>query len=78
MIDLEDLLDIVCTEAFEHGGVPEVPDHKHGSEPNYHAQKRPARDPDGNTCQNYDETLLPIKYDLELILKGDNTYAWEE
>ena len=34
---------IIRTEAVEFGGVPEVPDHKHGTTSNFFSAKRDAR-----------------------------------
>lgn len=31
MIALKNLLNIICTEAFEYDGIHEVPDHKYGA-----------------------------------------------
>ena len=73
MLSLENLLDIVCTEAFEHGGIPEVPDHKHGASQNYSAPKRDARGVVQEDVRSTREGPPVLRYDLELIQDADGT-----
>ena len=78
MISLEKLLDIVCTEAIEYGGLQEVPDRADGTVEYYHSAKRNARGEYENGEQGLREVLPPIRYDLELIEAQDGTLQWEE
>lgn len=78
MILLKNLLNMICTEAFEHSGIPEVPDHKHGAPQNYYAQKRDARGevPDVVRVVSSEEAVL--RFDLELLEREDGTLEWVE
>jgi hypothetical protein len=78
MILLKNLLDMICTEAFEHSGIPEVPDHKHGAPQNYSAQKRDARGdcPDVTRIASSEQAVL--RYDLELLEREDGGIEWVE
>ena len=78
MISIEKLLDIVCTEAIEHGGLQEVPDRADGTMEYYHSAKRQARGEYANGEPLSSEGLTPIQYDLELIASEDGTLRWEE
>ena len=77
MISLQKLLDIVCTEAIEYGGLPEVPDRVDGAMENYHAAKRTARgEPDEHEAGAVQPALPPIQYDLELIEDERGKLHW--
>jgi hypothetical protein len=78
MIPLDDLLNIICTEALEHSGAPEVPDHKHGATQNYSTEKRDARGSLSMDRTAYSSDLPPLRYDLELVRRPDGTLNWEE
>jgi hypothetical protein len=78
MIPLDDILNIICTEAFEHSGVPEVPDHKHGDRNNYAAAKREARGETQHDARSPSGPLDPLQYDLELVEESDGTLRWLE
>ena len=78
MISLKDILDIICTEAFEYAGIPEVPDHKHGAPQNYAAQKRDARGDIHDDTRSQSQQLPVIQYDLELVRQSDGTVDWLE
>ena len=67
MISINDLSNIICTEALEHSGVQEVPDEQYGSTSNYHSEKRNAREVDKNSNQQKTEKLTPIRFRLELV-----------
>lgn len=69
MINLKSLLDMVATEALEGGSRDHYFDEFRN--PGYHAPKiYPLKKTETN--------LQPIKFDLELIKKQDNTYEWVE
>lgn len=77
MISLKKLLDIVCTEAVEYGGLQEVPDRVDGAEEYYHSIKRNARGEFRNGEQAPID-LPPIEYTLKLIEEEDGSLNWEE
>ena len=71
------LMDIICTEAVEFGGLQEVPEDKHGASQNYHSSKRDARG--SNQLQQSSsmlEELPPIKCRLALREHPDGTLEW--
>jgi len=79
MISIDELVDMVCTEAILYGGLQEVPDRADGTVEHYHDPKRNARahhNEDG--AQNTRGDLPPIRYELELIESEDGTLHWEE
>jgi hypothetical protein len=78
MIALENLLNIICTEAFEYDGIPEVPDHKHGAPPSYYSAKRDARGPVHEGTRSYAGEQRTMRYDLELLEEPDGTLRWVE
>ena len=78
MISLKKLLDIVCTEAIEYGGLQEVPDRVDGAMDHYHSLKRNARGESDYSESITNENLPPMRFDLELIEKEDGTLQWEE
>ncbi len=67
MISINDLLNIICTEALEHSGVQEVPDQQHGNTFHYHNLKRGAREADNNLESVTSKMLPPISFSLEVI-----------
>jgi len=78
MITLDCILDIICTEAYEYGGIPEVPDHKHGAPQNYSAAKRDARGVVAEDRRSYSTSVPALRYDLELLQEADGTLRWVE
>lgn len=78
MIALKNILNIICTEAFEDGGIPEVPDHKHGARENYSAAKRDARRYVEHDRSTRTGELSDLKYNLELVEDKDGTLHWYE
>lgn len=78
MITIENLLKIICTEAFEYDGIPEVPDHKHGDRHNYSAPKREARDKRKSDTRSHSANLTTLQYDLELVQDEDGVLRWHE
>jgi len=78
VIPLDDILNIICTEAFEHSGIPEVPDHRYGLPPNYAFLKRDAR-AQRNVFRRSNSPQLPtVEYDLELVIGEDGKLHWVE
>ena len=78
MIALENLLNLICTEAFEHGGIPEVPDNKHGAPQNYASEKRDARGLARHDPPSQPKETPILRFDLELIEEKDGTLRWIE
>ena len=78
MILLKNLLNMICTEAFEHSGIPEVPDHKHGAPQNYSAQKRDARGAVSEVARAASSEKAVLQYDLELLEREDGALEWVE
>jgi len=76
MIPLDDMLNIICTEAFEHSGVPEVPDHKHGERHNYSSTHRDAREDNHQQRKSGPQQLPPLQFELELIRDEDGKLHW--
>ncbi len=77
MISQKELLDIVCTEAIEHGGLQEVPGQQHGGNTAFFAAKRISR----GGSERRGTTGIPkstsIKYALRLVKKVDGTLEWK-
>ena len=78
MIHPKNLLDMICTEAFEHSGIPEVPDQKSGAPQNYSAQKRDARGESPDVARVASSGRAVLHYDLELLEREDGTLEWVE
>jgi hypothetical protein len=79
VITLKNLLNIICTEAFEHGGIPEVPDHKLGESNHYAQPKRAARGyltHEGTPSRS--EQLPVFRYRLRLVREPDGSLRWIE
>lgn len=73
------LLRSIRTDAAEHGGIQEVPDHKHGGQQNYYDPKRDARsDHPGNGMTSVSDDDELIDYPLELVLHKDGRLTWED
>ena len=78
MIGCQEMLEIVCTEAIEHGGLQEVPVPKHGAKQSFHSPKRGARGPD--IC-NGDRAVIGapvVRYDLRLVMESNGTLHWKD
>lgn len=78
MIAIETLLNIICTEAFEHDGILEVPDHKHGAVENYSSPKRQARGVVEDGLRQSGLQRPALQYDLELLRRPDGSLDWVE
>ena len=76
MIEIHNMLNIVCTEAIEDDGIPEVPDHKHGAEQNYWAPKRNARATEHSEAPRRPQQLPTLRYDLELVQDENGKVRW--
>jgi len=78
MISQNELLDIICTEAIEYGGLQEIPGHKHGAKHSFHSAKRGARTPDDDTRDSEDLHLPPINYGLRLVMEENGFLVWKD
>lgn len=78
MISIETLMNIICTESIEYGGLQEVPDRADGTIEHYHSLKRNARGEYKNGDQRIVKDLSPISFDLELIEDTQGRLHWEE
>jgi hypothetical protein len=78
MLSEEEILDVVCTEAIEYGGLQEVPGQKHGARQSYHSPKRGARGSEQNRSGRPESDLAPAKYPLRLVRKVGGDLDWED
>jgi hypothetical protein len=78
MISHQEMLEIVCTEAIEYGGLQEVPGQKHGARQSFHSAKRGARGPDIFNRDRPDASAQTVEYDLRLIESPDGTLEWDD
>lgn len=78
MISQTELLEIIFTEAVEHGGLQEVPGHKDGGTSSFHAAKREARG-EGLSVDLSDPVNLPhVNYGLRLVRDPAGNVHWED
>jgi hypothetical protein len=78
MLSDDEILEIVCTEAIEYGGVQEVPGQKHGARHSYHSPKRGARGPEQDRSGRSESNLPSVHYTLRLIQRENTTLEWED
>lgn len=78
MISQQELLDIICTEAIEYGGLQEVPGHKHGSKQSFHSPKRESRGPKEPNGDNGNTVELSVNYNLRLVQEIDGSLDWKD
>jgi hypothetical protein len=78
MISHKEILDIVCTEAIEYGGLQEIPGHKDGAKLSFHSPKRGARGPETNDGGRPESQPLAIQYDLRLVQEEDGKLTWKD
>jgi hypothetical protein len=77
MIEIHNLLNIVCTEAFEDGGIPEVPDHVRDiAQPNYWAPRRDARSLQVEESLRTPQNLPTFQYNVEFVVDEDGKGYW--
>src|SRR5579872_1909198 len=76
MISLKQMLKIICTDAVEFGGLPEVPGQQHGGRTSFHAAKRPARRPEKSSYSRPTTSFPTVKYSLRIIKKADGSIEW--
>ena len=78
MISQKEMLDIICTEAIEHGGLQEIPGQQHGGRTSFHEAKRGARTTEENNIVNPTSECPAVQYDLRLVREPDGTLTWED
>ena len=78
MISHQEMLDIVCTEAIEYGGLQEIPGQQHGGRTSFHAAKRGARSPEENNIGRAATGSPSVEYDLRLVREADGSLTWED
>jgi hypothetical protein len=77
MISQKEMLDIICTEAIEYGGLQEVPAQQHGGSTSFFSPKRAARAPEESNLSHPTSGSPTVVYDLRLIREKDGTLRWE-
>lgn len=77
MMTQKEMLEIICSEAVEYGGLQEVPGQKHGARHSYFAAKRGARTAAQETTRATTEPIT-VPYDLRLVREGDGKLRWED
>jgi hypothetical protein len=78
MISHQEMLEIVCTEAIEYGGLQEVPWQKHGAKQSFHSAKRGARGPHVSNGERPGSSEVTAAYDLRLVAAPDGTLEWKD
>jgi len=78
MISQKEMLNIICTEAIEFGGLQEMPGQQHGGRTMSHAAKRAGRRTQENSIAPSRSDLPSVEYDLRLIRKTDGTLQWND
>jgi hypothetical protein len=72
------LLDMVCTEAIEYGGLQEVPANKHGTVQSYHSQKRRSRGNERRSGGRPAPNLPEAPFTLRPVKQADGSVEWVE
>jgi hypothetical protein len=78
MISQKEMLDIICTEAIEFGGLQEVPPQQHGGKTSFHAPKRQAHGSGENNGGHAHYASPTVPYELRLVKKTDGTLQWKD
>jgi hypothetical protein len=78
MISRKEMLNIVRTEAIEHGGLQEVPGQQRGGKTSFHSAKRPSRGLEEHREGQQDTGSAEMECDLRLIKKPDGTFEWND
>lgn len=78
MISQKEMLNIICTEAIEHGGLQEIPGQQHGGKTSFHAAKRLARKTEEHNPAGAVSGSPKIKYRLKLIRKSGGKFQWKD
>jgi|HubBroStandDraft_1064217.scaffolds.fasta_scaffold228410_2 hypothetical protein len=78
MISQKEMLDIICTEAIEYGGLQEIPGQQHGGRTSFHEAKRGARTTEENNIGHSASESPAVSYDLRLVREADGTLTWED
>ena len=78
MISHKEMLEIVCTEAIEYGGLQEIPGHKHGARQSFHSRKRGSRGPEICNGDRSKANAETVQYDLRLLVAPDGSLEWKD
>lgn len=78
MISEKDILDIICTEAIEYGGLPEIPGHQHGVTAAFHAAKRLGRGKQEDTGTDHPSRAPSVGYRIRVVKRADGSLRWED
>jgi hypothetical protein len=78
MISQKEMLNIICTEAIEYGGLQEVPSQHHGGKNKFFSAKRAARGGQEDPGSLSSSGSPTVQYDLRLIKKDDGTFEWKD
>lgn len=78
MLTSSELLNIICTEATEFGGIQELPGHKHGAKHSFHSQKRRARGPGNVGGGVRPSNSEAVDYPLRLVRMKDGSLIWKD
>jgi len=78
MISQKEMLNIIRTEAIEHGGLQEVPSQQHGGKTSFFSAKRPARGTEENRGSSPETDSPALECDLRLVKKADGTFEWQD
>jgi hypothetical protein len=78
MISQEEMLNIICTEAIEYGGLQEIPTQKDGATNSFHSRKRGARAPSEARREEGEMDVPLLAYNLRLVQKTDGTFEWKD
>ena len=78
MINIEQLINIICTEAVEYGGLQEIPAQKHGARSSFHSSKRESRNQDMRSEVDPVADEPSVIYSIRLEIKSDGQLKWED
>ena len=76
MISQKEMLNIICTEAVEYGGLQEIPGQQHGGRTAFHSAKRPSRKIEEGAGTQRQSDSRKMKYRLRLVKKANGTVEW--
>lgn len=78
MISQKEMLNIVCTEAVEYGGLQEIPGQQHGGRAAFHSAKRQSRRTEEAAGIRRKSKSRRMTYQLRLVKKANGKVEWED
>jgi len=78
MISQKEMLNIICTEAIEYGGLQELPGQQHGGKTSFHSAKRESRGPEEINGSRPESDSSTVQYDIRLIRKTNGILQWKD